>query len=150
MMLGTKPDKLAFLLRDAVKHAIAPVTVSADRAKCQEVVHYATEEGFDIRKLVPAPINTAGDAGPYITMGMCYTSDPEAGESDVTIHRLCLPSKDELSIWITPGARNIGDFYQKADSAGRPLPVSISIGVDPAISISSSLNHRQHRGGLMS
>lgn len=136
-MLGTKPDRLGFLLKDAVKNAIAPVTVSPEKAACREVIHYATDDGFDLRKLVPAPTNTEEDAGPYITLGMCYASDPETGKSDVTIHRLCLQSKDEMSIWITPGARHIGDFYQKAEKAGKPLPISISIGVDPAIAIGS-------------
>lgn len=135
LLLGTKPERLGFLLKDAVKNPIAPVTVPDTEAPCREVIHFANEPGFDIRKLVPAPTNTEEDAGPYITMGMCYASDPETGESDVTIHRLCLQSKDELSIWITPGARHIGDFYKKAEEAGRPLPISISIGVDPAISI---------------
>lgn len=137
LMLGTKPERLGFLLKDAVKNAIAPVLVSPDKAQCREVVHYASDEGFDIRKLVPAPTNTEEDAGPYITLGMCYASDPETGKSDVTIHRLCLQSKDEMSIWITPGARHIGDFYQKAEKAGKPLPISISIGVDPAVAIGS-------------
>ena len=135
LLLGTKPDRLGFLLKDAVKNAIAPITIPAEKALSREVVHYATDPGFDIRKLIPAPTNTEYDAGPYITLGMCYASDPENGESDVTIHRLCLQSKDELSIWITPGARHIGDFYRKAEAAGKPLPISISIGVDPAIEI---------------
>ncbi|WP_312515204.1 UbiD family decarboxylase [Anaerospora sp.] len=137
LMLGTKPERLGFLLKNAVKNAIAPVLVSPEKAQCREVVHYASDEGFDIRKLVPAPTNTEEDAGPYITLGMCYASDPETGKSDVTIHRLCLQSKDEMSIWITPGARHIGDFYQKAEKAGKPLPISISIGVDPAVAIGS-------------
>ena len=135
LLLGTPPDRLGFLLKDAVKNAIAPITIPPERALSREVVHYATDPGFDIRKLIPAPTNTEYDAGPYITVGMCYASDPETGESDVTIHRLCLQSKDELSMWITPGARHIGDFYRKAEEAGKPLPISISIGVDPAIEI---------------
>jgi len=135
LMLGTAPEKLGFLLKDAVKNAIAPIVIPREKAQSREVVHYATDPDFDMRKLVPAPTNTEEDAGPYITLGMCYASDPETGESDVTIHRLCLQSKDELSIWITPGARHIGDFYNKADKAGKPLPISISIGVDPAIEI---------------
>jgi UbiD family decarboxylase len=135
LLLGTQPDRLGFLLKDAVKNAIAPITIPAEKALSREVVHYATDPGFDIRKLIPAPTNTEFDAGPYITVGMCYASDPETGESDVTIHRLCLQSKDELSMWITPGARHIGDFYKKAEEAGKPLPISISIGVDPAIEI---------------
>lgn len=124
-------------MRDAVKNAIAPVVVDKAKAQCQEVVHLATDESFDIRKLIPAPTNTPEDAGPYVTLGMCYASDVETGESDVTIHRLCLQSKDEISMFFTPGARHLGAFREKAEALGKPLPISISIGVDPAIEIAS-------------
>lgn len=136
-LLNSKPEKLGFMMRDAVKNAIAPVVVDKAKAQCQEVVHLATDEGFDIRKLIPAPTNTPEDAGPYITLGMCYASDVETGESDVTIHRLCLQSKDEISMFFTPGARHLGAFREKAEALGKPLPISISIGVDPAIEIAS-------------
>ncbi len=36
-----------------------------------------------------------------------------------------------------PGARYIGYFRELAEKAGKPLPISISIGVDPAIEIAS-------------
>lgn len=136
-LLNSKPEKLGFMMRDAVKNAIAPVVVDEAKAQCQEVVHLATDEGFDIRKLIPAPTNTPEDAGPYVTLGMCYASDVETGESDVTIHRLCLQSKDEISMFFTPGARHLGAFREKAEALGKPLPISISIGVDPAIEIAS-------------
>ena len=90
-----------------------------------------------MRKLVPAPTNTLEDAGPYITLGMCYASNPETGESDVTIHRMCLQSRDEISIFLQPGARHIGYFRELAEAAGKPLPISISTGVDPAIEIAA-------------
>lgn len=136
-LLNSKPEKLGFMMRDAVKNAIAPVVVDKSKAQCQEVVHLATDEGFDIRKLIPAPTNTPEDAGPYVTLGMCYASDVETCESDVTIHRLCLQSKDEISMFFTPGARHLGAFREKAEALGKPLPISISIGVDPAIEIAS-------------
>lgn len=136
-LLNSKPEKLGFMMCDAVKNAIAPVVVDKAKAQCQEVVHLATDEGFDIRKLIPAPTNTPEDAGPYVTLGMCYASDVETGESDVTIHRLCLQSKDEISMFFTPGARHLGAFREKAEALGKPLPISISIGVDPAIEIAS-------------
>ncbi|HIZ06460.1 MAG TPA: UbiD family decarboxylase [Candidatus Eubacterium avistercoris] len=136
-LLGTTPEKLGFYLKDAVANPIEPIEIPNDNVPCQEVVHYATDEGFDIRKIVPAPTNTPEDAGPYITMGMCYASDPETGISDVTIHRLCLQSENELSMWITPGARHIGAFYEKAEKLNQPLPISISIGVDPAIELAA-------------
>lgn len=136
LLLNTQPDRLGFLLNDSVLNPIAPVTIPQDQAVCQEVVHYASDPDFDIRKLVPAPTNTAEDAGPYITLGMCYASDPETGESDVTIHRLCLQSKDEISMYFVPG-RHLDAFRQKAEAAGKPLPISVSIGVDPAIEIAA-------------
>lgn len=137
IMLGTDPKKLGFLLKDSVANPIQPVTVSKEEAVCQEVVHLATDPGFDIRKLIPAPTNTSEDAGPYVTMGMCYASDPENDDSDVTIHRLCLQSADEISMYFVPGARHLTVFREKAEKAGKPLPISISIGVDPAIEIAA-------------
>ena len=47
-----------------------------------------------------------------------------------------MQSRDELSMWLTPG-RHIDAFRQKAEAAGQPLPISISIGVDPAIEIAA-------------
>ncbi len=136
-MLDADPRRLGFLLNDAVLNPIEPIEVREDQAPCHEVVHLASEEGFDVRKLVPAPTNTPEDAGPYITLGLCYASDPETHISDVTIHRLCLQSADEISIYMVPGARHIGAFYEKAEKLGKPLPISISIGVDPAIELAT-------------
>lgn len=135
LMLDTDPKTLGFYLGNAVKNPIPPIVIDNKGAKCQEVVHYADEPGFDLRKLVPAPTNTEEDAGPFITMGMCYATDPENGDTDITIHRLCLQSKDEISMFFTPGARHLGLFREKAEAMGKPLPISISIGVDPAIEI---------------
>ncbi|MCD7947453.1 MAG: UbiD family decarboxylase [Oscillospiraceae bacterium] len=137
LMLETEPEKLGYLLKDSVTKAIDPVVIPNDKALCQEVVYKATDPGFDVRKIVPAPTNTPEDAGPYVTMGVCYGEDPETGESDVTIHRLCLQSEDEMSMWITPGARHLGAMFEKAEKADKPWPISVSIGVDPAIDIAA-------------
>lgn len=135
-LLGEEPERLGFLLNQAAEHPIPPVMVSKEEAVCQEVVHLSGEEGFDIRKLIPAPANTMEDAGPYITMGMCYASDPVTGESDITIHRLCLQSEDEISMYFVPG-RHLDVFREKAERVGKPLPISINIGVDPAIEVAA-------------
>ena len=136
-LLGCDPKRLGFLLKESVTHPIPPVVIPNESAKCQEVVHLASDPNFDLRRLIPAPTNTPEDAGPYITLGMCYASNPETGESDVTIHRMCLQSRDELSIFLQPGARHIGYFRELAEAKGKPLPIYISIGVDPAIEIAS-------------
>ena len=126
-LLGCRPGELRKKLWNCVDHP----------APCQQVVHRADEPDFDLQKLVPAPTNTSDDAGPYITLGMCYAKHPDTGASDVTIHRLCIQGKDELSIFFTPGARHIGAMADRAEELGIPLPISISIGVDPAIEIGS-------------
>ena len=135
-LLDSSPEKLGHLLRDSAAHPIEPV-LTEEKPVCQEVIHYASEEDFDLNKLIPAPTNTPDDAGPYITLGMCYATHPDTGRSDVTIHRLCIQGKDELSIFFTPGARHIGAMAERAEELGQRLPISVSIGVDPAIEIAS-------------
>ncbi len=128
MLLGCESKKLGFLLNEAVKNPINPIIIENENAPCQEVVHYATDEDFDIRKILPAPTNTEEDAGPYITLGMCYARDPETGEGDVTIHRLCLQGKDELSMFFTPGVRHLDAFRKKAEESGEPILIDIGKG----------------------
>ncbi len=135
-LLDCEPQNLGKRLWECASNPIQPVLIEGD-APCQEVVHRSDEPGFDLAKLVPAPTNTPDDAGPYITLGMCYASHPDTGVSDVTIHRLCIQGKDELSIFFTPGARHIGAMAERAEELGRSLPISVSIGVDPAIEIGS-------------
>jgi 4-hydroxy-3-polyprenylbenzoate decarboxylase len=133
-LLGAQPDKLAERMSIAIQNAVAPVVVGVQDAPCQEVIYRADEEGFDLRRLLPAPTNTPCDAGPFFCLGLVLGSDPDEGHSDVTIHRLCVQSKDELSIFFAPG-RHIDVFRQKAEARGEALPVTINMGLDPAITI---------------
>lgn len=135
-LFGCKPEEIGKLLYKSVDHPIPPV-LTKEAPLCQQVVHKAADPDFDLAKLVPAPTNTPVDAGPYITLGMCYATHPDTGLSDVTIHRLCIQGKDELSIFFTPGARHIGAMAERAEELGQKLPISISIGVDPAIEVGS-------------
>ena len=132
-LLGTSVDRLPFTLLAAIEHAEPPVNVSREEAPCQEVVH---KSPVDINRLLPVPTFTAEDAGPFLSLGLVWAEDPETGESDVTIHRMCVHGPDLLSIYFVPG-RHIDAFRCKAEKAGRALPVSINIGVDPAILLSA-------------
>ena len=123
-MLDCDPKLLGKRLYEAAANPIPPI-VKEGPAPCQEVVHRATDPDFDLFQLVPAPTNTPKDAGPYITLGMCYATHPDTGASDVTIHRLCIQSRDELSIFFTPGARHIGAMAERAEQLGKPLPISV-------------------------
>ena len=135
-LLDCAPEELGKKLYRSVSNPIPPV-LTKEAPLCQQVVHKNTDPDFDLNRLVPAPTNTPDDAGPYITLGMCYASHPDTGARDITIHRLCIQGKDELSIFFTPGARHIGAMAERAEELGQRLPISISIGVDPAIEIGS-------------
>ncbi|MCC7496409.1 MAG: UbiD family decarboxylase [Bryobacterales bacterium] len=127
LLLGSRIDRLPFDLLEALRHPVPAATVTG--APCQEVVLRAP---LDLQTLLPAPTNTLSDAGPYFSMGLLRAEDPETGESDVTIHRMCVQGPDRLSVYFVPG-RHIDQFRIKAEASGRALPVSISIGLDPAI-----------------
>ncbi|MGX2946788.1 UbiD family decarboxylase [Enterococcus alishanensis] len=129
---------LGRLLKDSVQNPVKPVKVSQKEAPAQEVIHLATDEDFDIRKILAAPTNTEYDAGPYITMGVVYGSDPDKTMSDVTIHRMVLEDKDTIGMYIMPGGRHIGHFQKQYEALNKPMPVTINIGLDPAISIGTT------------
>jgi len=133
-LLETTPEKVAFKLRDAVHNLTPPVIVGPEEALCQEVVYKATDPDFDIRKIIPAPRNTPEDAGPYITLGHCYSHDPITGEHDITIHRLCLQDKDTMTFNSAPG-RHLEIFRRKWEGQGKAMPMTVNIGLDPAIPI---------------
>ncbi len=135
-LFGCKKEELGHLIQSCAANPIEPVVVEG-KAPCQEVVHLATDPDFDLYKLIPAPTNTPVDAGPYITLGMCYATHPDTGLSDVTIHRMCIQGKDELSIFLQPGSRHIGAMAERATELNQTLPISVSIGVDPAIEVTS-------------
>ena len=69
---------------------------------------------------------------------------PETGESDVTIHRMCFQSKDEISIFLQPGARHIGYFRELAEAKGNDFRyqlVSVWIQLSKSLPV---LKHLQH------
>ena len=135
-LFGCAKEELGHLVQRCAANPVEPVVANGPYP-CQEVIHLASDPNFDLFRLIPAPTNTPMDAGPYITLGMCYATHPDTGRSDVTIHRMCIQGKDELSIFLQPGSRHIGAMAERATELGKPLPISVSIGVDPAIEVTS-------------
>ena len=134
LLLGTSKERLTFDLLAALARPVPPVVVPAAGAPCQETV---IRPPFELLKVLPAIISSEKDAGVFINMGLLRAEDPETGVSDVTIHRMCVLGSDSLSVSFTPG-RHIDEFRAKAEAKGRPLPVSVSIGLDPAVYVATS------------
>lgn len=108
----------------AIAYPIPPVTV-AD-AKCQEVVYRGDE--VDLSK-IPFPTYAAKDGGPYITMGVVISKDPETKARNVSIYRLQVHGKNKLGIM----AQQLAMQLTRAEAKNEGLPVAIAIGTSPEI-----------------
>lgn len=107
-----------------------------EKPACQEVV---LDLPVNILRDLPVLKMTAEDAGHFITLGLAMAVDPETGQHLVSLHRMKVMSDDEMSIWISP-MRTLSALHERSKALGRELPVSINIGVDPAIYLCSSFN----------
>lgn len=137
-LLGEPADRLPHFYNACLNKLVDPVEVPADQAQCHEEVHLASDPDFDLFKLLPVPRTTPTDAGPYITMGLCYASDPDnRDERNAAVHRMCIVGKDEMAIGFG-GYRHMGVFRDKAFAKGQNLPISVNIGLDPALYLASS------------
>lgn len=136
-LLGTAPEELGHFYVNSLKNPITPVVVPNAQAVCQEEVYLASDPDFDLWKILPATMTTPVDGAHYVTMGLCYAHDPDDDTvGNATIHRMSIQSKDEMCVGFG-GYRHIGIFKDKAFKKGQTLPISVSIGLDPAIYLAS-------------
>ena len=130
LMMGTTVENLSRFMLKALQNDIEPVTLAKGKpATCQEVVH---KSPLDINKIIPGMRNTKIDGGPYFCMGLMRCVDRETGDANLTIHRLCVQGPDTLTASFVP-IRHNEHFRKNAEKKGEGLPISINIGVDPAI-----------------
>jgi 2,5-furandicarboxylate decarboxylase 1 len=111
-------------LQQGIDHPIPPKYVETARHK--EVVE--TDGKVDLFRL-PIPMSSIYDGGPMITAGVVIAKDPEYGINS-GMYRFMVKEKNLTGIDIvTPN--NMRLFAQRAYEAGRPCPISISIGTHP-------------------
>jgi 2,5-furandicarboxylate decarboxylase 1 len=111
-------------LTQAINRPIPPKYVKTSATR--EVV--LVGDDVDLFKL-PIPMSSIFDGGPMITAGVVIARDPELGINS-GIYRFIVKEKNLTGIDIvTPN--NMRLFAQRAFEAGRPLPISISIGTHP-------------------
>ncbi|HXS40681.1 MAG TPA: UbiD family decarboxylase [Stellaceae bacterium] len=111
-------------LKHALDHPIPPKMVASSPTR--EVM--LVGEDADLYKL-PIPMCSVFDGGPVITAGIVIAKDPELGINS-GIYRFLVKEKGLTGIdLVTPN--NMRLFADRAFKAGRPLPISISIGNHP-------------------
>lgn len=111
-------------LQHGIDHPLPPKYV--ETAAHKQIVQ--TGADVDLFKL-PVPMSSIYDGGPMITAGVTIARDPEYGINS-GIYRFMVKEKNLTGIDIvTPN--NMRLFAQRACEAGRPCPISISIGTHP-------------------
>ncbi len=142
--LGRHPDEIGAMLLRVAEHANPPSlrrlwrirrelaqmlsmrTRRVRRAPCQQV-----SEAPDLTAM---PVQTCwpGDGGPFITFGLTITHDPLTGERNMGLYRLQVFDASTTGMhWQI--VRGGGNHYARAEQLGRPLPVAVVIGADPAL-----------------
>jgi UbiD family decarboxylase len=102
-----------------------------------------TQEGddVDIFQVLPLIRLNEGDGGFYIDKAAVVSKDPEdpehSGKQNVGIYRIQVKGKRKLALQPVP-MHDIAQHLRKAEETGEDLPVAITIGNDPVISIVAS------------
>jgi 2,5-furandicarboxylate decarboxylase 1 len=111
-------------LKRALDNPIPPKMVKSSPTREVTVVG----DEVDLYKL-PIPMCSVYDGGPVITAGIVLAKDPELGINS-GIYRFLVKEKGLTGIdLVTPN--NMRLFADRAFKAGKPLPISISIGNHP-------------------
>ena len=118
-------DKLKMLPRlKEISDALPTVIHSAP---CQEAI-------LDPPSFEPFPILTCwpGDGGPYLTLPMVFTRDPETGRPNCGMYRMQIYDATTSGMhWqIHKGG---AQHHRKAMARGERLPVSVAVGCDPVV-----------------
>jgi 2,5-furandicarboxylate decarboxylase 1 len=111
-------------LQHGIDHPIPPRRVATSAAK----ERILTGDEVDLFRL-PVPMSSIYDGGPMITAGVVIARDPEHGMNS-GVYRFMVKERALTGIDIvTPN--NMRLFAQRAYEAGKPCPISISIGTHP-------------------
>ena len=113
-------------LIESMENPIAPILVQD--GPCKEVVH--TGDDVDLGKL-PVPTYSSKDGGPYITMGLVISRDPETQSRNLAIYRLQIKGKNRIGIL----SQQLSLQLSRAEAKNRGLSVAIALGTSPEILI---------------
>jgi 4-hydroxy-3-polyprenylbenzoate decarboxylase len=78
-----------------------------------------------------------GDGGPFITLPMVFTKDPETGARNCGMYRMqVFDSKTTGMHWHMH--KDGASHFRKAEARGERLPVAVAVGADPAVMYSAT------------
>jgi 4-hydroxy-3-polyprenylbenzoate decarboxylase len=100
---------------------------------CQEVI--LTGDEVDLTKL-PILHCWPQDGGPFITLPLVFTYDPDTGKRNVGMYRMQIFDRNTTAMhW---QLHKVGaEHYRRSEEAGRKIEVAVALGGDPAVIFSA-------------
>ena len=134
LMIGEAPVdhplKAVQLLQKKLGRKIAPVTVPAEVAVCNQNI--VEGDKIDIR-MFPAQRMWPLDGGMYLgTADAVITQDPETGRINVGTYRMMIKGPREIGVYTSPG-KDGGNDRDKWWKMGKPAPIAAAYGIDPLL-----------------
>jgi 2,5-furandicarboxylate decarboxylase 1 len=118
----------------AMEHPLKPVMVH-DAPFYQNVV----TDHVDLAKL-PVPRHAPLDGGPFITGGVTIAKNPATGIQNLSFQRQHVKGPDQTGMTINEW-RHMRWAHDAAEKSGKPLPVAVVIGVDPAVFVGAGIRY---------
>jgi len=131
--MGVADDAVLTTFSKAVAGALPWREVASADAPVQQLVHQGPD--LDLMSLLPVPVHSERDGGPFITGGLVSGRHPETGRQNLSINRIQVFGRDKLGILMLP--RDLYAYYRVAEARDEPLPITVTIGHDPLTELAS-------------
>ncbi|MBF6567591.1 MAG: UbiD family decarboxylase [Candidatus Binataceae bacterium] len=142
------------IVRARLKTPCDPVVVRKEQAACKEVV--LTGKDIDLNKFAFPWIKETLDGGRYLgTWDIVALRDPDTGWLNWATYRCMVKDGNHFAILLMPAAQHGGAILRKYEAMGKPMPIAIMIGANPACHLAAvtAMDHGvaevSAAGGLM-
>jgi len=119
-----------------INQKIVRAISSPKKPKISATAKFFENSSKDI-SILPIVTHFQNESGPFITSSILYARNQEKKSQNSSFHRLMPIGKNQFSIRMVEG-RDLHRTFTFAKNHGEDLPVAITIGVHPAISIASA------------
>jgi len=122
--------------KSEINQKIVKAISSAKKPKISTTAKFFENSSNDI-SILPIVTHFQNESGPFITSSILYTKNLETKSQNSSFHRLMPIGKNQFSIRMVEG-RDLHRSFMFAKKHGEDLPIAITVGVHPAISIASA------------
>ena len=129
-----------------INQKIVKAISSAKKPRISSTAKFFENSSKDI-SILPIVTHFQNESGPFITSSILYTRNQEKKSQNSSFHRLMPIGKNQFSIRMVEG-RDLHRSFMFAKTHGQDLPVAITVGVHPAISIACAFQAKWGKNEL--